>query len=39
LKLDSSSGDHTEVTVLDQNGQRDNSVTAQRLLRVLSDKL
>jgi outer membrane protein assembly factor BamC len=32
-------GDQTEVTVLDPNGQRDNSATAQRLLSVLSDKL
>jgi len=39
LKLDGGSGDHTEVSVLDQNGQRDNGVTAQRLLRLLADKL
>jgi outer membrane protein assembly factor BamC len=32
-------GEQTEVTVLDTNGQRDNSATAQRLLSVLSDKL
>lgn len=32
-------GDQTQVTVLDPNGQRDNSTTAQRLLSVLSDKM
>ena len=32
-------GDRTEVTVLDANGQRDTSPTAQRLLSVLADKI
>ncbi len=32
-------GDQTEVTVLDANGGRDNSATAQRLLSVLKDKM
>ncbi len=32
-------GDQTEVTVLDANGARDNSATAQRLLSVLKDKM
>ncbi len=32
-------GTQTTVTVLDANGQRDGSATAQRLLNVLSDKL
>jgi outer membrane protein assembly factor BamC len=32
-------GDQTEVTVLDANGARDNSATAQRLLSVLKDKI
>ncbi|MCW0206450.1 outer membrane protein assembly factor BamC [Achromobacter veterisilvae] len=34
-----STGDQTEVTVLDANGARDNSATAQRLLSVLKDKM
>lgn len=33
------SGDQTLVTVLDANGARDNSATAQRLLSVLKDKM
>lgn len=33
------SGNDTQVTVLDPNGQRDNSATAQRLLSVLKDKM
>ncbi|ANY17202.1 outer membrane protein assembly factor BamC [Bordetella pseudohinzii] len=33
------SGEQTQVTVLDSNGQRDNSATAQRLLSVLKDKM
>ncbi|KGD89256.1 lipoprotein [Achromobacter sp. RTa] len=33
------SGDQTLVTVLDANGTRDNSATAQRLLSVLKDKM
>jgi outer membrane protein assembly factor BamC len=32
-------GGSTQVTVLDQNGQRDNSPTAVRLLSVLADKM
>jgi outer membrane protein assembly factor BamC len=32
-------GTTTQVTVLDPNGQRDNSPTAQRLLSVLADKM
>lgn len=32
-------GAQTEVTVLDSNGQRDSSATAQRLLSVLKDKM
>jgi outer membrane protein assembly factor BamC len=32
-------GDQTTVTVLDANGARDNSATAQRLLSVLKDKM
>ncbi|SSW65113.1 outer membrane protein assembly factor BamC [Achromobacter agilis] len=32
-------GDQTTVTVLDANGTRDNSATAQRLLSVLKDKM
>jgi len=32
-------GAQTLVTVLDSNGQRDNSATAQRLLSVLADKM
>lgn len=32
-------GGQTQVTVLDANGQRDNSTTAQRLLGVLKDKM
>lgn len=32
-------GDQTEVTVLDANGGRDGSATAQRLLSVLKDKM
>jgi outer membrane protein assembly factor BamC len=32
-------GDQTVVTVLDANGARDNSATAQRLLSVLKDKM
>jgi len=33
------SGSQTQVTVLDSNGQRDSSATAQRLLSVLKDKM
>ena len=33
------SGNQTNVTVLDANGQRDSSATAQRLLSVLKDKM
>ncbi|WAI85868.1 MULTISPECIES: outer membrane protein assembly factor BamC [Achromobacter] len=33
------SGEQTTVTVLDANGARDNSATAQRLLSVLKDKM
>ncbi|MGY6271262.1 outer membrane protein assembly factor BamC [Achromobacter denitrificans] len=33
------SGEQTTVTVLDANGTRDNSATAQRLLSVLKDKM
>ncbi|WP_407847262.1 outer membrane protein assembly factor BamC [Bordetella petrii] len=33
------SGAQTQVTVLDSNGQRDSSATAQRLLSVLKDKM
>jgi outer membrane protein assembly factor BamC len=33
------SGTQTEVTVLDANGARDTSPTAQRLLSVLADKI
>ncbi|WMD20940.1 outer membrane protein assembly factor BamC [Achromobacter seleniivolatilans] len=32
-------GEQTTVTVLDANGARDNSATAQRLLSVLKDKM
>jgi outer membrane protein assembly factor BamC len=32
-------GSTTQVTVLDTNGQRDNTPTAQRLLSVLADKM
>ncbi|MFC4275161.1 outer membrane protein assembly factor BamC [Achromobacter aloeverae] len=32
-------GDTTQITVLDTNGQRDNTPTAQRLLGVLRDKM
>jgi outer membrane protein assembly factor BamC len=32
-------GSSTQVTVLDTNGQQDNSPTAQRLLSVLADKM
>ncbi|MVW79715.1 outer membrane protein assembly factor BamC [Bordetella sp. 02P26C-1] len=32
-------GGQTQVTILDANGQRDNSSTAQRLLGVLKDKM
>ncbi|WP_287142662.1 outer membrane protein assembly factor BamC [Achromobacter sp.] len=32
-------GEQTTVTVLDSNGSRDNSATAQRLLSVLKDKM
>ncbi|OZI46626.1 outer membrane protein assembly factor BamC [Bordetella genomosp. 5] len=35
----SSAGDATQVTVLDGNGQRDSSATAQRMLSVLKDKM
>ncbi|WP_454691237.1 outer membrane protein assembly factor BamC [Achromobacter aloeverae] len=35
----SGQGDTTQITVLDTNGQRDNSPTAQRLLGVLRDKM
>ena len=35
----SSAGDATQVTVLDTNGQRDSSATAQRMLSVLKDKM
>lgn len=33
------SGTQTQVTVLDANGQRDSSATAQRMLSVLKDKM
>jgi len=33
------SGGQTQVTVLDSNGQRDSTATAQRLLGVLKDKM
>jgi outer membrane protein assembly factor BamC len=33
------SGGQTQITVLDANGQRDNTATAQRLLGVLKDKM
>lgn len=35
----SANGNQTNVTVLDSNGERDNSATAQRLLSVLKDKM
>lgn len=35
----SGAGTQTQVTVLDANGGRDNSTTAQRLLGVLKDKM
>jgi len=38
IHLTETSG-QTQVTVLDANGQRDNSATAQRLLGVLKDKM
>jgi len=38
LHLDNS-GEQTHVTVLDANGERDNTTTAQRLLSVLRDKM
>jgi outer membrane protein assembly factor BamC len=39
LHLAEQEGTSTQVTVLDANGQRDNSPTAQRLLSVLADKM
>ena len=35
----SQTGSNTEITVFDANGQRDKSVTVQRMLAVLADKI